>query len=73
MLSHRRMERLLKMAEAHPERLVLELDGLVFADVAGAWALDKTYKLLHAVCPVILRQPRPSTRKIFGLTGLMDG
>jgi anti-anti-sigma factor len=66
------MERLLKVAQAHPERLVLELGGPVFVDVAGARALDGTHHLLEAECPVILRQPRPSVRKVFGLVGL-DG
>lgn len=65
------MERLLKVAETHPERLVLGLGSLVFVDVAGARALDKTHKLLQSECPVILRAPRPSTRTVFDLTGLM--
>ena len=64
-------ECLLTVAAWHPERLVLDLSGLVFVDVAGARALDQTYTLLQAVCPVILRQPRPAVRKVFGLTGLM--
>lgn len=67
------MERLLKVARARPERFVLDLSGLVFVDVAGARALDETYTLLQTECPVILRRPRPPARKIFGLTGLMDG
>ncbi|HET9256278.1 MAG TPA: STAS domain-containing protein [Pseudonocardiaceae bacterium] len=65
-------ERLLKVARAHPERLVLDLGGLVFADVAGARALDDVHTLLQTVCPVILRRPRPSARKVSGLTGLME-
>jgi anti-anti-sigma regulatory factor len=52
--------RLSEVAAAHPDRLVLELGGLVFADVAGARALDATCKLLEAGCPVIVRgDPRP--------------
>ena len=66
------MERLLKVAEAHPERLVLDLDGLAFVDVAGARVLDKTHKLLQAECPVILRAPRPSARTVFEITGLLE-
>ena len=66
------MGRLLKAADAHTERLVLDLSGLAFVDVAGARALDQTYTLLQAVCPVILRAPRPSVRRVFGLTGLME-
>jgi anti-sigma B factor antagonist len=65
-------ECLLKTAETHPERLVLDLSGLVFVDVAGARALDEAHKVLEAECPVILRQPRPSARKIFRLTGLLE-
>jgi anti-anti-sigma regulatory factor len=63
---------LLKVAWAQPERLVLDLSGLVFVDVAGARALEDVHTLLQTVCPVILRQPRPSARKVFGLTGLED-
>jgi anti-anti-sigma factor len=62
--------RLLAVAAGHPERIVLDLSGLVFVDVAGARALDATYKLLQAECAVILRAPRPSARTVFDLTGL---
>ena len=62
--------RLLAVAAEHPQRLVLDLSGLVFVDVAGARALDDVHTLLQTECPVILRQPRPSARKIFRLTGL---
>lgn len=64
-------ERLLAVAAWHPKRLVLDLSGLVFVDIAGARALDDVHTLLQTVCPVILRQPRPSARKIFGIAGLM--
>jgi anti-anti-sigma factor len=63
--------RLRKVAAMHPERLVLDLSGLVFVDVAGARALDAAHKALKAECLVILRGLRPSARKVFGLTGLM--
>ena len=54
--------RLLEVAAAHPDRLVLDLGDLVFADVAGARALAGTRNLLEAECPVIVRgDPRPST------------
>lgn len=66
-------QRLLEIGAARPERLVLDLSGLVFVDVAGARALDETYTLLQTECPVIMRRPRSPARKIFGLTGLMDG
>jgi anti-anti-sigma factor len=65
-------ERLLKVAEDHPERLVLDLGRLVFVDVAGARALDSAFKALEAECPVILRGPRPSARKVFRLAGLLE-
>ncbi len=65
--------RLLEVGAAHPERLVVDLSGLVFVDVAGARALDEAHTLLQAECPVILRTPRPSARKLLGLTGLMNG
>ena len=63
-------DRLLAAAAGHPERLVLDLSGLVFVDVAGARALHDVHTLLQAMCPVILRQPRPSARKVFEITGL---
>jgi anti-anti-sigma factor len=64
--------RLLAVAAEHPERLVLDLSGLVFVDVAGARTLDDVHTLLQTECPVILRQPRPSARKILGLTGTRE-
>ena len=64
--------RLLAVAAGHPARLVLDLRGLAFIDVAGARELDDVHTLLQTVCPVILRGPRPSPGKIFGLTGLME-
>lgn len=55
-------KRLNEVAAAHPERLVLDLDGLVFVDVAGARALESLHKALNRECTVILRRPRPSVR-----------
>lgn len=65
-------ERLLAIGAAQPQWLVLDLSGLVFTDVTGARALDQTYKVLQAGCPVIVRQPQPPARKVFELTGLME-
>ena len=65
--------RLLKVGAAHPDRIVLDLGGLIFVDVAGARALDEAHTLLRAGCPVILRPLRHPARKVFELTGLMDG
>ena len=65
--------RLLEVGAVHPDRLVLDLSGLVFVDVAGARALDEAHTLLQAECPVILRTPRPSARKFFGLARRMEG
>jgi anti-sigma B factor antagonist len=65
--------RVLEVGAAHPDRLVLDLGGLVFVDAAGARALDEAHTLLRAGCPVILRAPRPSARKFLGLTGRMEG
>ena len=61
-------KRLKQVAAAHPERLVLDLDGLVFVDVAGARALDRLHKDLESECTVILRRPRPAAREVSGLT-----
>ena len=65
--------RLLEVGAVHPDRLVLDLSGLVFVDVAGARALDEAHTLLQAERPVILRAPRPSARKFPGLAGRMEG
>ena len=65
-------QRLMKVAEARPERLVLDLGGLVFVDVAGARALDCARQALEVVCPVILRGARPSAQGVFRLTGLVE-
>jgi anti-anti-sigma regulatory factor len=61
---------LLEVAAARPERLVLDLGGLVLADAPGARALDRTYKLLRAGCPVIVRRPPTWSREILGRTGI---
>lgn len=62
---------LLAIGAGHPERIVLDLGGLVVADVAGARALDEACYLLQAECPVIIRKLRPSGRKIFRMTSLL--
>lgn len=58
--------RLWKVGAAHPDRIVLDLGGLIFVDVAGARALEETRALLEAECPVILRTPRPPARRVSG-------
>ena len=55
--------RLREVAAAHPERLVLDLDGLFFSDVASARALDSAHKALAKQFPVILRAPRRSSAR----------
>jgi anti-sigma B factor antagonist len=55
--------RLLEVAAAHPERLVLDLDGLFFTDVASARALDSAHQGLAQQFPVILRAPRRSSAR----------
>jgi anti-anti-sigma regulatory factor len=61
---------LLEVAAARPERLVLDLGGLVLADAAGARALDRAYKLLRAGCPVIVRRPPTWSSEIVGRIGI---
>ena len=65
--------RLLEVGTAHPDRLVLDLSGLVFVDVAGARALNEAHTLLQAERPVILRTPRPSARKFLEIAGRIEG
>ena len=55
--------RLREVAAEHPERLVLDLDGLFFTDVASARALDSAYQALDEEFPVILRAPRLSSAR----------
>jgi anti-anti-sigma regulatory factor len=55
--------RLREVAAGHPERLVLDLDGLFLTDVASARALDSADKALDIQFPVILRAPRPSASR----------
>ncbi len=55
--------RLREVAAEHPERLVLDLDGLFVTDVASARALDSAYQALDKQFPVILRAPRPSAAR----------
>jgi anti-anti-sigma factor len=64
--------RLLAVAATHPAQLVLDLSGLAFVDVAGARELDDVHARMQSMCPVTLREPRPSARKVFGITGLME-
>ena len=66
-------KRLMTVAEAHPERLVLDLGSLVFVDVAGIRALDSAHQALQTQCPVILCRPRPSARTDLRLTSRMEG
>jgi anti-anti-sigma factor len=63
---------LLAVAATHPAQLVLDLSRLAFVDVAGARELDDVHARLQDTCPVILREPRPSARKVFWITGLME-
>jgi anti-anti-sigma factor len=57
-------KRLLEVAAARPERLVLDLDRLFFTDVASARALDSACKTLEQQFPVIVRaSPRPSSAR----------
>ena len=64
------IERLGEVADARPEWLVLDLAGLVFLDMAGARALDNAYKILADICPVIVRDPLRSARRVSEVTGL---
>lgn len=64
--------RLLEVTTAHPERLVLDLSDLLFVDVGGARAIDRALRELDDGCPVILRGPHPSARKVFHASGFMQ-
>jgi anti-anti-sigma factor len=64
------MQRLLAAAEQHPQRLVLDLRAVAFLDLSGARAILTVREALRGACPVILRNPRPSARKVLAATGL---
>lgn len=66
-------ERLLEVAQRHPQRLVLDLHAVAFLDLSGARAILTIREALGGACPVILRNPRPSARKILAATGLAQG
>ena len=55
--------RLREVAAARPDRLVLDLGGLFFTDVASARALDSADQALGRQFPVILRAPQPSAAR----------
>jgi anti-anti-sigma factor len=61
-----------EVADARPEWLVLDFVGLVFLDMAGARALDGAQKILAAICPVIVRDPRRSAHGVSEITGLIN-
>jgi anti-anti-sigma factor len=62
-------EVLLETLRVPPERLVLDLSGLVFLDVAGARAIAELDWAIRANCAVTIRGMRPSARRVFTLTG----
>ena len=61
--------RLQEVASARPERLVLDLGGLVLVDAAGVKALDDVQRRLQAGCPVIVRSPPTRSDMNAGRTG----
>lgn len=65
-------ERLLTVTAGRPGRLRLDLRNVAFIDVAGARELEDVHTLAQTVCPVYVRWPPASARKVFGLTGLME-
>ena len=58
------------VAEAGPERLVLDLSELAFADCCGARALAAAVHAVPGGCPVIVRSVRPTVRRLLDLLGL---
>ena len=63
-------ERARLVADAQPERLVLDLSDLVFADCCGARALAAAVRAVPAGCPVIVRSVHPRVRRLLDLLGL---
>ena len=51
-------ERLLAVTAGRPQRLVLDLRGVAFVDVAGARELEDVHTLMQTVYPVLVRPPR---------------
>lgn len=63
-------EDLIKITVDHPERLVLDLDDVVFVDVAGARAFDRAVQAFQ--CPVVVRGLRPSAHKVSWVSGFSE-
>jgi anti-anti-sigma factor len=61
---------LLDIAKRRPARLILDLHAVAFLDLSGARAIQTAREALGGECPVILRNPRPSARKVLAATGL---
>jgi anti-anti-sigma factor len=61
---------LLAAAEQRPQRLVVDLRAVAFLDLSGARAILTVREALGDACPVVLRNPRPSARKVLAATGL---
>lgn len=63
------MDRVLEVAAVGPERLILDLDHVPFADLAGIRAIGAIHAALDGECPLIIRRPQPVVRRVFEITG----
>jgi anti-sigma B factor antagonist len=64
-------ERLLKVIDKAPERLIVDLAGLAFIDCAGVTVLERVYRESRRQgCPMVLRAVHGLARRVFALTGL---
>ncbi len=64
------VERAAQIINERTERLVLDLRGLTFLDVAGARALAEATRLAPSGCPVIIRSLNARVRRILDLLEL---
>lgn len=67
------LDRAVDAALASATELVLELSGVTFIDSAGLRSLIRAQRLAdQAGGSLVLRAPRPSTRRVLEITGLTD-
>lgn len=56
-----------KVLSSSPQQVILDLEHLLFLDVAGARELAFCYQKIQAQCPVVIRKARPMILKVLGL------
>jgi anti-anti-sigma factor len=63
------MDQVFEAAATGPQRLILDLHHVPFADLTGARAIGAIHAALDGECPLIIRGPQPVVRRVFEITG----